>query len=40
MQKYIPILKRTKMFTGVGDSEIESMLSCLGARLKPYKKGE
>ena len=40
MQKYIPILKRTKMFTGVGDSEIESMLSCLGARLKTYKKGE
>ena len=40
MQKYIPILKRTKMFTGVGDSEIESMLSCLGARLKTYIKGE
>ena len=40
MQKYIPILKRTKIFAGVGDSEIESMLSCLGARLKTYKKGE
>ena len=40
MQKYIPILKRTKIFAGVGDSEIESMLSCLGARLKNYKKGE
>lgn len=40
MQKYIPILKRTQIFAGVGDSEIESMLSCLGARLKTYKKGE
>lgn len=40
MQKYIPILKRTNIFAGVGDSEIESMLSCLGARLKTYKKGE
>ena len=40
MQKYIKVLKRTKIFAGVGDSEIESMLSCLGARLKNYKKGE
>ena len=40
MQKYIPILKRTKIFADVGDSEIKSMLSCLGARLKNYKKGE
>ena len=40
MQKYIKVLKRTKIFAGVGDSEIESMLSCLGAKLKTYKKGE
>ena len=40
MKKYIPILKRTRLFAGVGDNEIESMLSCLGARLKTYKKGE
>lgn len=40
MQKYIPILKRTKIFAGVGDSEIESILSCLGANFKTYKKGE
>lgn len=40
MQKYIPILKRTKIFDGVSDDEITSMLSCLDARLKTYKKGE
>ena len=40
MKKYIPILKRTQMFAGVGDDEISSMLSCLGARLYTYKKGE
>ncbi len=40
MKKYIPILKRTQIFAGVGDDEITSMLSCLGARLKTYKKGE
>lgn len=28
------------MFAGVGDEEITSMLSCLGARLGNYKKGE
>ena len=40
MKKYIPILKRTRLFAGVGDSEIESMLLCLDARLYTYKKGE
>ena len=40
MKKYISILKRTRLFAGVGDSEIESMLSCLGERLCTYKKGE
>lgn len=40
MKKYIPILKRTRLFAGVGDSEIELLLSCLSARLCTYKKGE
>lgn len=40
MNKYIGILKRTQMFAGVIDDEIYSMLNCLGARLKSYKKGE
>lgn len=40
MKKYIPVLKKTKMFAGVGDEEIASMLSCLNARLSTYKKDE
>ena len=40
MEKYISVLKRTKMFAGVGDDEIVLMLPCLGARLYTYKKGE
>ena len=40
MKKYVSILKRTKLFAGVGNDEIISMLSCLGARLHTYKKGE
>ncbi|MBE6985340.1 MAG: Crp/Fnr family transcriptional regulator [Ruminococcaceae bacterium] len=40
MKKYIPILKRTQIFSGVGDHEIEAILSCLNTRLGNYKKGE
>ena len=40
MKKYVSILKRTQMFAGVGDDEVSAMLSCLGARLYNYKKGE
>ena len=40
MKKYIPVLKRTKLFLGVGEEDIASLLSCLGARKKEYKKGE
>ncbi len=40
MKKYIPILKRTQMFSGVLEEELPSMMTCLGARLYTYKKGE
>ena len=40
MKEFIPVLKTTKLFAGVGDEEIASMLSCLGARLRIYRKGE
>ena len=40
MKKYIQILKKTQLFKGVSENEIESMLSCLDAKLKHYSKGE
>lgn len=40
MQKYIPVLKRSKLFLGVGEAELEAMLSCLRARVCTYEKGE
>lgn len=40
MEKYIPVLKRTKLFSGVGEEDISTMLSCLGARLLTFKKGD
>lgn len=38
MKQYIPVLRKTKMFSGVGDEEIETMLSCLNARCSITKK--
>lgn len=40
MQKYIPILKNTQLFSGVGEDEIAAMPGCLQARLSTYKMGE
>lgn len=40
MEKYISVLRRTQLFGGVVEEELCSMLHCLGARLRQYKKGE
>ncbi len=40
MEKYLEILKNTKLFSGVEEDDIRSMLSCMNAQLFSYKKGE
>lgn len=40
MKKYISILKKSRLFAGVGEADIEAMLDCLSAKLRGYKKGE
>ena len=40
MKEFVPVLKRTKLFSGVGDDDISTMLSCLEESLLTYKKGE
>ena len=40
MEKYIEILKRTKLFSGVADNEISAMLKCLQAKSLTYEKGD
>ena len=40
MKKYTDVLKNTKLFAGVGEEEIGTMLDCLGAALRHYKKGD
>lgn len=39
MKKFIPVLKKTKLFVGVGDGEILAMLDCLQAVTGRYAKG-
>ncbi len=40
MEKYIEILKRTQLFSGVSDTEISAMLSCLQTKLLTFQKGD
>lgn len=40
MKKFIPLLKRTKLFSGIGADNILSMLGCLNATVQSHKKGE
>lgn len=40
MKEYFGLLKRTTLFNGIDESEIESMLGCLGARVEEYRKNE
>lgn len=40
MKEFISVLKRSWLFSGVTDREIETMISCLDAKVRSYKKGE
>ena len=40
MKNYISTLKRTQLFSGVGEEELSSILNCLQAKLATFKKGE
>ena len=40
MKKYISILSKAQLFFGVSEQEVESMLHCLDARKREYRKGE
>ena len=40
INKYIPVLQKMQMFSGVNENGIEEMLSCLKPKIRGYKKGE
>lgn len=39
MEKYLSIIKHTALFKNVEEKELSEMLSCLGANVKRYEKG-
>ncbi|MDD3244233.1 MAG: Crp/Fnr family transcriptional regulator [Eubacteriales bacterium] len=39
MKDFLPLLKRTALFSGIDETEIASMLGCLGAKTGDYAKG-
>lgn len=40
MEDYISVLRKTRLFAGVGENEIDSMLRCLDAAEHVFMKGE
>lgn len=40
MEKFLPVLKKSQLFSGVNENDIASMLGCLNAEIRQYKKGE
>ena len=40
MKKYIEILKKSKLFSGMDEYEIVSMLKCLSATKRVFRRGE
>ena len=40
MRKYFNILRSVKLFENMNDSDLDAMLSCLGAKIVHFKKDE
>ncbi len=40
MKEYFAVLRKTRLFSGVGEEEIKAMLDCLGAKTARFGKGE
>ncbi len=40
MKKYFEILKKCKLFNNISDENLLPMLSCLGAKVLSFNKGE
>jgi CRP-like cAMP-binding protein len=40
MKNFLEVLKTVELFKGIGESDIQPLLSCLGAKINHYEKGE
>ena len=38
MNKYVDILLKSSLFSGISDEDVDSVLDCLGALTKNYKR--
>ena len=39
MKEFFPVLHTAALFSGISDTELAAMLSCLGARIDTFPKG-
>ena len=40
MKEFLPVLKKSPLFSGIEEAEIEAMTGCLGAETRTYQKDE
>ena len=40
MEKYLQLIKKSPLFQGITETELEKMLKCFGAQIKNYKKDD
>ena len=40
MKEYLPVLRKSPLFSDIEPSSVEAMLHCLGAKLGAYEKGQ
>lgn len=40
MREFYPIIKQSRLFEGIEDCELDTLLECLSAKIQEYKKGE
>ena len=40
MREYFPVIKKTALFHGISEDDLDGMLTCLGARTASYSKNQ
>ena len=40
MREYFPVIKKSALFQGISEDDLDGMLTCLGARIASYSKNQ
>ena len=40
MREYFPVIKKSALFQGISEDDLDGMLTCLGARTASYSKNQ